>query len=178
MRLITNLSYACLYDEAGKLLTRMHTNAVLLMHDNSPHDIGSMPPDKIRGFTTSGSTPSFDMWVTCDHLDYETLDWQGNAILLRDDGSTVPIGMGVMLRFADGTRLRLDVDDYEQPIDFLDLPDAYDAAGTYVEGVYDNLWALLPAKVAQHWRAPNMPIAQFVRAADVRAATEHLIPVT
>lgn len=157
--LFTNLSYVGVND------IRTHTNALLLAQDAGTFDRQELEY-KIRGFKTEASCETFDMRVKS--LEYVTEDWQGNVLMVGQNDKPKSIMGGTVLRFKEGLKIDLWLDDMERPIDMMDWKEEIDPDHPYGSGMITEVWKELSKKVALYWRAPNMPLQQYVPAHEVR----------
>jgi len=163
MRLLTNLSYATVYPKGADGGVRTNTYALMLTPGEERESLFGKPaPATIRGLGTTASWPVFDLFLPVGvGIEYTTQSWESPSIIVGDatpEGR--PIAQGDVLTFEDGTRIVLDVGDYERPITVDDVP----------AGEHDRLWRMLERRVASFWTAPNMPLPHYVPADQVRAA--------
>lgn len=146
VRLITNISYASLLPPGTDRGVRMNVAAVLL-YDDDLAIFSDTPVPNIRGCGVDPAWSVFDYHPQiASALEYRTdprLPW---GVVTGDSGRELPLGAGDLLEWPDGTRLSLDVEDHQRPIDILDVADGFPA-----------VWPVLARKAAEYWQAPFMP---------------------
>jgi hypothetical protein len=147
--LITNLGYVTVYPPGDERGVRTWTHALLLA---PPDEFSVVKTPVVRGFGVSGSLPSFDFRTEKLEWTRSTWDSSGSLVILTDEGGARPVSSGEVWTFSDGLRLRLDVEDYEAPLDVMVLEEDLD---------YDVLWALLEERVYAHGRTPNMAVSDY-----------------
>lgn len=149
--LITNLAYVTINggtpDSYGSTDVHLHASAIVLARDDhSPQPRGGRC--QIRIFGPDAAWPITDL--TAATIDHEISPIQ----------SEVPMPGAIQTRFAldvdDGWHLELVTESQDgAPPEVTAYP-----TGTPIEDV----WQALRAKTAHHWRAPNMPLLQWVPA--------------
>lgn len=170
MRLITNLSYVTLgkIDADGGAVRGVRTmsHALVLQPPTAPPGaLGGMSASEVlRGFGVDGALPTFDLALGDGGraLEYEGEDFEGNIIVLGEEGRATRVGDGTVLRWGDGTFAMLQLNNPERSLDIQD----FDA------GAYEALWAALGVKVAEYWYAPYMPKPQWFPVAQVLRARQ------
>lgn len=142
--LFTNLDYVTVDS------VRTHTNALLLT--DGPAMIGPGRRCELRGFGPDPAWPTFDRHVSSVEYEMFAADSSRTCVVIGDgDKRPRPLSTGAILRFAGGPEVRLIANDSDAPIDVVTIEGESD------ERPILRVWAVLPAKVRQYWRAPNMP---------------------
>lgn len=159
--LFTNLRWVTI--AAPPLRVRCHAHALLLCE--SPDILGfgrerGSPRREVRAFGVDPAEPVFDAEVP--HLDYQLADARGNAIMLREDGTTKPLISGAIMTIPGVLQAELIVEDSDRPIDVRRF-----------EGCITQVWEELGARVARYWSGPNMPQLEWLPAQYVRSRTGH-----
>lgn len=164
--LVTNIQYATIFRKGAQDGVRVNLAALVIHEDEAM--LGGGIARKVRGLGVDPAWPVFDIWLgedAGDPLEFERSDFASTGfVMMHDDGSQTPISQGIDLKWADGTIIRLDVENREHPIDFETITDA--------DGVWERMWDLLPRKAARYWSAPAMPLLRYAPAQAVRAAFE------
>lgn len=147
--LITNLEYVWVNG------VRTFTHALLVEETEGLFE-DTPPRRQILGFGTEGSAPTFDLDVPSIQYEIGPIR-RGGPILVSDSGNTQPLFSAAEMRFfKGGPTLRLHVADPERPLDIQSWE------GDPGDRVVLRIWEVLPSKVATYWRAPRMPIQQYV----------------
>lgn len=109
-------------------------------------------PGKVRGFSVTGGLPVFEAVLA------------GTESFELESREDAPAGATPWeLRVGDETLVLWRADE-EQPVCRDDVP----------EGHGDVLWLLLERRVAEHWQAPFMPVAEWFPADAVRQGMTEL----
>lgn len=128
----------------------LHINAsALLLY--TPRDFGSLLPtarNRVLAYGTDTSWIVFQLNLGCPWHEYE---------ITKEELPSGLVPVASMLRWSDGTVLRLHPADRHHPIDV-----------TETQAVGRALRNLLLPKVASYWKAPNMPAIRWVSAAETR----------
>jgi hypothetical protein len=151
--LITNLQRVLLND------VFTHCSA-LLLDGASESEFEGGPRNLIAGFGPDPAWPVFQINVVS--LEYELVPADSSQVLMMDDaGKTRPMFRGGIMKLKDGPDLALVVADTEQDL----------CIEKFVGDEITQVWDSLVGKVAQFWRAPNMPVLKWVNAEMLAALT-------
>jgi hypothetical protein len=159
--LITNLDYVSvngLRTNCSALLleeTDHSTNGLF----NSMHGASGTIRRQIRGFGPDGAWPVFDLDVPSLEFAAEGVA-TNHVLMMSSDGERVkPLMSGARLQFKDGPEILLWAENDEYPI----------AVEVYPAGIsITEVWPDVVRNAARYWKAPNMPLLQWVPAESVR----------